>query len=78
MQELAPIHIFAIALGAIYVVVTFIAMVITARDRTITLGAQVGWIALLLIVPVLGLPIWAIFRWIRGRETRSSSPSTAR
>lgn len=44
------------------------AIVITIRDRKLTAVAKFGWVIDLVLLPVIGLLVWAVVRMARSRS----------
>jgi hypothetical protein len=70
MIDLAPLHVLMI-LAIVVVALSMIAALIdTIRDRSLTLGAQVGWAALIVLIPGFGVLVWTVVRLARNGSVR--------
>ncbi|WP_375400721.1 PLDc N-terminal domain-containing protein [uncultured Amnibacterium sp.] len=74
ITALSPAHLLILIVPLALTIVVIVAIVVTARDRTMTTIEQLAWILVLIVFPVVGLVAWLVVRLVsRGHRARPSA-----
>lgn len=69
----SPAHLLILIVPLALTIAVIVAIVVTARDRTMTTIEQLAWILVLIVFPVVGLVAWLVVRLVgRGHRARVS------